>query len=236
MKETPRRDDEFRDADFTSTLPGDWIEYTGKSNVDRGMQHFHLKMECVAADPETVHFRHVEHSTQSPGVPSLIHAARADGKILGVWRIDGPSGLERLELRPGTPRTSRPSHFEPTIRVLREREKWFRSPDPAIEGRVYFVESTLATPLPQVPSVSIRMCVAFSSALPFPIRVADSGVRARKFVPASWSENSLEPPALVLMRRIGKGPCLTCRATAWGRSDERLIAWGRTALSRIRPA
>ena len=69
--------------------------------------------------------------------------------------------------------------------------------------------------------------------LPFPLRMSDPVLRAKAFLPASWTERTLEPATLVFLRTRQQGLNLSWKIVRWGREESALIKWGQAAKARL---
>ncbi|MEK7468948.1 MAG: hypothetical protein AAB074_16355 [Planctomycetota bacterium] len=230
---TDVREHQFHHLDLTRTEPGEWTEIRAGAEPGSAARKNHL-VACVAADDAMVYMRADDAPVEGRAHTFVLaRVARADSKVHMAWvcSLNGEFRKARIKATVKVPKDSElPT---PVLEVRSEKERVFRSPEPAVRGRVYSVSTRM-----QAYGLELNLSAfsAFSSELPFPLRTSDPALRAKAFLPASWTERSLEPASMVFLRMVHRGMSTNWRVVRWGRGEGALIKWGQAARARVEKA
>lgn len=225
------REHQFRHLDLSRTSPGEWVEIRADTAFPGGISRRNHLVACVAADESVVYMRADDAPEEGrPHTFVLARVARSDSLVRMAWVCTLSGEFRRARIQAGGRQSSVGGIDHPSLSVVAEKERLLRTPEPAVRGRIYAVEATVQTDGIElkVPAVS-----AFSSELPFPLRTSDPVLRAKAFLPASWTERSLEPASLVFLRTRQQGVSVSWKIVRWGREADALIKWGKSAKARV---
>ncbi|KAF0244518.1 MAG: hypothetical protein FD180_2479 [Planctomycetota bacterium] len=227
------REHQFRHLDLSRTAPGEWIEIRADTEPGSLLRKNHL-VACVAADDSVVYLRADDAPEEGrPHTFVLARVGRSDSLVRMAWVCSLDGEFRRARIKAGARVPVGSELKTPGLSVVAEKERLIRVPQPAVRGRVYSVNATMEA---YGLELNVAAISAFSSELPFPLRTADPVLRAKAFLPASWTERSLEPASLVFLRTRQRGMNATWKVVRWGREEASLINWGKSAKARLEQA
>jgi hypothetical protein len=229
------REHQFRHLDLSKTAPGEWIEIRADAAIPGGITRKNHLVACVAATESVAYMRADDAPVEGrPHTFVLARVGRSDSLVQKAWVCTLGGEFRAARIQSGGRKTDAAAGVAtPDLSVLAQKKRHLRTPDPPVTGRVYAVEATVAA---YEIELKVSAVSAFSSELPFPLRTSDPELRARAFLPAAWTEFTLEPASPVFLRTRQQGMSLSWRVVRWGRNESALVKWGEAAKARVEKA